>query len=324
MSPFAWSCSLLSPVRLGQTEITFRPVGAGTWQWGDGRVWKFDPKRGPKQAKAAFHASLDAGVTFFDTAEIYGGGMSERILGALMELSGRPAFVATKFAPLPYRLTSTTMTRALDNSLRRLRLEYVDLYQVHWPWSLLRIPALMERLADAVDEGKVRHVGVSNFSAKQMVQAHGLLADMGVPLVSNQVQYSLLARDPETNGILETCRGLGITMIAYSPLAQGALSGTHGPDAPRPAGVRRFKHAFRHPLSVLPLVTELESIGQRYGRTPSQVALNWIARQGDILPIPGARDARHATENAGSVDFEITGEEADRLATVATRVSNNR
>lgn len=315
---------MLPPLQLGQTGLFFRPVGAGTWQWGDGRVWKFDPKRGPKQAKAAFHASLDGGVTFFDTAEIYGRGMSEKILGALMELSGRPAFVATKFAPLPYRFTSTTMTRALDNSLRRLRLETVDLYQVHWPWSVLRIPSLMERLADAVDEGKVRYVGVSNFSAKQMVEAHTALAEYGIPLVSNQVRYSLLSRDPETNGVLETCRGLGITMIAYSPLEQGALSGTYRPGAPKPAGFRRFREAFRHPLSVLPLVNELESVGQRYGRSPSQVALNWIARQGDILPIPGARDGRHASENARSVDFAITDEEADRLAVVANRVRNNQ
>lgn len=312
---------VLPSVRLGPTDLTFRPIGVGTWQWGNGRYWKFDPKRGPQQAKAAFHASLDAGITFFDTAEIYGGGMSEKLLGALMHVSGRRPFVATKFAPLPYRLSSATMTRALEHSLARLRIERVDLYQVHWPWSLLKMGSLVERLADAVDQGQVRYVGVSNFSAVQMVDAHRRLAEYGIPLVSNQVHYSLLRREAETNGVLETCRALDITLIAYSPLEQGALSGTHRPGTRRPAGLRRFKRAFRHPSRVLPVINELESVAARYGRTPSQVALNWLARQGGVLPIPGARDGRHAADNARAVDFEITDEEAHRLGETANRAA---
>ncbi len=308
---------MLPSLRLGLTGVEIRPIGVGTWQWGDGRMWEFDPRLGPRKAKEAFHASLDAGITFFDTAEVYGGGKSERLLGALTDLSAREAFVATKFAPLPYRLTSTTMTKALDRSLQRLRTERVDLYQVHWPWTVLSMSSLMERLADAVDEGKARFVGVSNYNAKQMVAAHRELAARGVPLVSNQVHYSLLNRDPESNGVLETCRGLGITLIAYSPLEQGALSGGYRPGGRSPSGLRRFRGVFRHLARAMPVVAELEAIAAVHGRSPSQVALNWLARQPGVLPIPGAKDGQQAAENARSIDFVIDESEAERLNRVS-------
>jgi aryl-alcohol dehydrogenase-like predicted oxidoreductase len=135
--------------------------------------------------------------------------------------------------------------------------------------------------------------------------------------VSNQVNYSLLHRSPEENGVLDACRELGVTLIAYTPLASGALTGKYRPGGQRPTGVRRFMPAFRKLEQVMPVVEELERIGREHDRSAAQVALNWLARQDSVLPIPGAKDGRQASENARSIDFEITKDEAAKLDEVS-------
>ncbi len=152
-----------------------------------------------------------------------------------------------------------------------------------------------------------------------MRRAHAALAEAGIPLVSNQVNYSLLHRAPETNGVLDACRELGTTLIAYTPLASGALTGKYRPDGRRPTGVRRHMGAFRNLEQVMPVVEELGKIGREHDRSAAQVALNWLARQDGVLPIPGAKDAHQATENARSIDFEIGDDEAARLDQVSHR-----
>ncbi len=185
----------------------------------------------------AFVASADAGVELFDTAEVYGDGESEKILGWMAQKRGGPIAVATKFGLLPGR-DARWIPRALDASLKRLRLSRVDLYQIHWPdRTMASIDALMGGLAAAVTEGKARAVGVSNFNASEMRDAHAALARHGVPLASNQVRYSLLDRAPEADGVLDACRALGVTLLAYSPLAQGILTGKYAPGR-APAGPR--------------------------------------------------------------------------------------
>jgi len=308
---------MLPSMKLGPSDTEIRLLGLGAWAWGDKRMWQFDPVSGPAAARAALEATLDAGVSFLDTAEIYGRGMSERLVGRLMRETGRRPFIATKFAPLPYRLRTASVVDALDASLDRLGVGQVDLYQVHWPYSILRIEPLMERLADAVAAGKVRYVGVSNYSADQMRKAHRALASRGVPLVSNQVNYSLLKRSPEANGVLDACRELDVTLIAYSPIAQGALTGKYRPGGNGPAGIRRFRGTFRHLDRAMPVVETLERIGQHHGRSAGQVALNWLARQPNVLPIPGAKDGRQAAENAASIDFAISDDEAAELDRVS-------
>jgi aryl-alcohol dehydrogenase-like predicted oxidoreductase len=310
---------MLPSIQLGPTDVTIRPLGLGAWQWGDTRFWGFDASTGPALAREAFDASLDAGITFIDTAELYGGGKSERMVGRFLRESGREAFVATKFAPFPWRVRSASLVVALDRSLERLRKEQVDLYQVHWPSPLLRIERLMDRLAEAVQAGKVRYVGVSNYSEKQMRRAHAALARRGVPLVSNQVNYSLMHRAPERNGVLAACRELNVTLIAYSPIAQGALTGKYGPGRGKVTGVRRFRGHFRSLPSAMPLVEALERIGAVHERSAAQVALNWLARQDHVLPIPGAKDGRQAAENAKAVDFAISAEEAAELDRLSMR-----
>ena len=299
---------MLDAVRLGRNGVELRPIGIGTNSWNARRL---------EGARKALSASLDAGITFIDTAEVYSWGESERTIGRLLRESGRAGVVATKFAPLPLRLSAGSLTRALEASLGRLGLPQVDLYQVHWPYTPLGIESLMARLADEVEAGRVRSVGVSNYSAAQMRRAHEALAKRGIPLASNQVNYSLLHRAPEVNGVLDACRALGIALIAYTPLASGALTGKYRPGGPKPAGVRRFMAAFRKLEGVMPVIQELERIGREHDRSAAQVALNWLARQDCVLPIPGAKDGAQATQNASSIDFEISEEEGARLDVVS-------
>jgi aryl-alcohol dehydrogenase-like predicted oxidoreductase len=301
-------------VTLGQSEVRVSRLGLGVMIWGEASgVQRVMPAKSPyggtnaADEQAAFDATLAAEINFFDTAAMYSGGGSERRLGELAE--GKDVVIATKFPPAPLG-RAEDMPYALDASLRNLRRDSVDLYQHHFPSRRVNIPKLMELMADAVQAGKIKAVGVSNYSAEQMRTAYEVLARRGIPLASNQVQYSLLHRQPETNGVLDTCRELGITLIAYQPLASGALTGKYL-DGSRPVGIRRFREPFRgakfHALR--PVVTLLRSIGDHYGKTPGQVALRWLLEQDNVVPIPGAKNADQATHNAGALSFTLTSEE---------------
>ena len=182
-------------------------MGIGTWAWGDTWFWQYG-KGGYSDADldAAYQASLAHGITFFDTAEMYGRGRSERLLGQFARKAGWPVVITTKFFPLPWRVSKGQLVRALRHSLDRLGLESVDLYQMHWPFPPVSIDTWMDAMADAVQAGLIRAVGVSNYNAEQTRRAYDALARRGVPLASNQVDYSLLQRKPETNGLLALCQ----------------------------------------------------------------------------------------------------------------------
>jgi aryl-alcohol dehydrogenase-like predicted oxidoreductase len=182
----------------------------------------------------------------------------------------------------------------------------------------------MSQLADAVEAGKVKAVGVSNYSAEQMREAHAALAGRGIPLASNQVEYSLLHRQPEVNGVLDACRELGITLIAQSPLGGGMLTGKYSAKN-RPSGFfRRILPQYNRKRleEIQPVVTILRTIGEKYSKSPSQVALRWLIENPIVLPIPGAKNSRQATENAGALSFSLTQEEVEMLnqATMAWQV----
>jgi aryl-alcohol dehydrogenase-like predicted oxidoreductase len=172
----------------------------------------------------------------------------------------------------------------------------------------------MDRMADAVEAGKVRAIGVSNYSAEQLRQAHVALAERGIPLASIENGYSLLDRRVETNGVLDACRELGVTLIAYQPLASGALTGRYS-DGTRPRGLRRFMRAFRGSgrEAMAPVVALLREVGERHARTPAQVALRWLIEQGDVIPIPGAKNGRQAAANAEALTFHLTRDDIDAL-----------
>ncbi len=296
------------------------PLGVGTWAWGDRNVWgmgTYDASLTEKTIAGALDASLEAGVTLFDTAEGYGDGESERIIGRLLQAdpSRRERVVlATKFLPLPQKIKVREELRAaLVASLDRLGMEKVDLYQLHGPISLRSKGALADALAAVHEEGLVDAVGVSNYSIREMRRIHGELAERGVPLASNQIELSLLRRRPETSGLLAACRQLGVVALAYSPLGQGRLTGKYSASNP-PPGKRNFS-AF--PMEqVDPIVAELRRIGEAHDRTPAQVALRWIIETGAV-PIPGAKNADQAEQNAGALGWTLSTGELGVLDRVA-------
>ena len=262
--------------------------------------------------KRAFQASVAAGVTLFDTAAMYSAGASERRLGELA--LGQDVLIATKFPPSPFSRTEH-MPKALDASLARLGRRAVDLYQHHFPSRWVSIPKLMELMADAVEAGKVKAVGVSSYSAEEMRIAHAALARRGIPLASNQVEYSLLHRQPEVSGVLDACRELGVTLIAYMPLAAGTLTGKYLGGG-KPTGFRRFMPYFRgkNLEAVASVVALLREIGERHSKSPAQAALRWLIENEGVLPIPGAKSGKQAADNAGVLTFSLTPAEIETLA----------
>jgi aryl-alcohol dehydrogenase-like predicted oxidoreductase len=301
------------PIPLGKTDIRISPIGLGTWQWGDRAMWSYGATHTDRDIHEAFRKSIEGGIDFFDTAELYGKGRSEVLLGeCLKEAAGAPAVVATKFAPLPYRLRKGALAGALRRSLARLGLARVDLYQIHFPFSLVPVAVWANALADAVEAGLTRSVGVSNYSAAQMRQAHAVLSRRGVPLASNQVEYHLLHRKVERNGVLQTCRELGVALIAYSPLAKGLLTGKYTPEN-RPPGLRKYIARSGKLSSIQPLLGLMRQVGQAHeGKSPAQVALNWLVCKGAV-PIPGAKNAHQARENAAATGWRLDAAEIAAL-----------
>ena len=295
------------------------PLGLGAMVWGDmSAAPRWNPARnayGPTSSlddqRQALEVSLAAGVNLLDTAAMYGRGASERRVGELTE--GRDVVIATKF-PASFFSRDVSLPSSLEGSLARLGRPVIDLYQVHYPSRWMSIPRLMHLMADAVEAGKIRAVGVSNYSAQQLRVAYTALGERGIPLASNQVQYSLLHRDPETDGVLDTCRELGVTLIAYMPLASGALTGKYSAQS-RPAGWRRYTPTFRgQGLARTERVNVvLVELAARHDKEPSQVALRWLIQHRGVLPIPGAKTGRQAEVNAGALTFELSGEEMGRL-----------
>lgn len=311
----------METIKLGQDGPAVCPLCVGTWAWGDRLFWNYGSHEDDaKQLQAAFQAALEAGTIFFDTAEVYGFGLSEQYLGQFMQKSDRPVQIATKYGPAPWRFTAQSVSDAITESLKRLRLERVSLYQVHWSFSFFMSQAtLMNALADEVQRGRIEAVGVSNYSAEQMQQAYKILAARGVKLASNQVRYSLLTRQIETNGILDTARQLGITILAYSPLAQGLLTGKYAANSSvKPTGARRIDPRFSPEglQKIEPVISMLKKIGDSHGRNPAQVALNWLIAQGNVVAIAGAKNASQVQQNAGAIGWQMTNEEMTQLEQV--------
>ncbi len=305
-------------VRLGASDVYVSQIGLGTWQWGDKMVWGYGAGYNDTHLVAAFQASLQAGINFFDTAEVYGFGRSERLLGECIRETTMPV-VATKFMPLPHRLRAADLLKALRASLGRLGLDTVDLYQIHWPLPPVSVETWADALADAVEAGLTRAVGVSNYNEDQMRRAHEMLYRRGIPLASNQIEYSLIQRKPETSGLLAACRELDVTPIAYSPLGQGLLTGKYTPDH-APAGARGRKYSKRLLAQIQPLVALLRQIGDAHGKTPAQVALGWTVAKG-TLPIPGAKNVTQAASNAAALGLRLTPNEVDLLDRASARIA---
>jgi len=310
-------------IKLGRSDILISPMGVGTWAWGDNLIWGYGKGNyTDADLRDAFEISLEAGINFFDTAEVYGFGRSEKILGGFLKTEAvskeKPIIVATKFFPFPFRLNRQCLQKALRRSLIRLELNSVDLCQVHWPLPPIPIETWMEGLAQAISLGLTRTAGVSNFNPQQMRRAHTALAQRGIHMVSNQVKYSLLDRQVERNGLMALCQELGVTLIAYSPLEMGMLTGKYTPSN-RPRGNRRQRYSSTYLEQIQPLINLMREIGQSYaGKTPAQVALNWTICKGTV-PIPGAKNKSQAQENIGALGWQLTKQELISLEEAATK-----
>lgn len=286
-------------------------MGLGAWQWGDRVVWQYGHGYSDEEIRQAFRASLEEGIRFVDTAEVYGSGRSERMLGQFLKETEQAVLVATKFFPLPWRFGKGSIPRALKGSLARLDVESVDLYQIHWPTPLISIDTLVDGLAECIKSEMTRTVGVSNFNQSQMLAAYSALARNDIPLASNQLHYSLLNRTVEKNGTLARCKELGIRLIAYSPLEMGLLTGKYSVETPPPGSRGRMYPSLLPKIG--PLLKLMTEIGQDHGgKSNTQVALNWVICKG-ALPIPGAKNAAQARENAGGLGWKLTEEEVAKL-----------
>lgn len=316
-------------VALGGSGVAVTKLGVGAWSWGDTTYWnefRWDDTK-LKAAKGAFDASIDCGITFFDTAEVYGAGVSgainsESLLGRFIKERQRKeqvdVAVATKFAALPWRFGRGSVICALKASLDRLGVSSVELYQLHWP-GIWGNEDYLDGLGDAVEQGLVKAVGVSNYSEKRLRDAYERLRKRGVPLASNQVNYSLIYRNPEENGVKAACDELGVTLIAYSPIAQGALTGKYTPESP-PKGPRGRIYTPEFLTKLQPLINRIKEIGGSYGRTSTQVVLNWLVCQGNVVPIPGAKNAEQAREFAGALGWSLAPDEVEELRSMARQV----
>ena len=309
---------LMIDMMLGKSGLRVPRLGIGAMTWGDKKeVPRFSPARlayglaeGGDEQQKALDTSVNAGAGFVDTAAFYGKGASEKRVGELAR--GKNVFVATKF-PFSMLAGADRLPYDLEHSLERLQREVIDLYQVHYPSPWRPIPKLMDLMADAVKAGKIRAVGVSNFSAAQMREAHAALARRGIPLASNQVQYSLLHRRPEVDGVLDASREL-----------RGYFHRLHASCFRRPDGqvlddkradrlrkrTRLFKRETLEALS--PVMALLGEIGGRYGKSQGQVALRWLIERG-ALPIPGAKNGAQAAHNAGALTFSLAPGEVEAV-----------
>ncbi len=292
---------------LGRTGMTVTPVGLGCWQFSKRKnmAGKYWPTLEDKVIDRIVSLSLEGGINWFDTAEAYGNGASERALSQALQRAGKKpgeVFIATKWLPL-FRFASN-ITKTIDKRIMALSPYPVDLYQVHQPYGLSGEKSEMKAMAELFERKLIKYIGVSNFSAQKMKNAFETLDRKGIPLASNQVVYSLLNRKIESNGVMELAKKLGISIIAYSPLAQGLLTGKFHdhPELLKNIGYRKYFSQFK-PNGLeksRPVVILVKELAIRYNATPSQIALNWLINyHGDmVVAIPGATKEAHSRENA--------------------------
>jgi aryl-alcohol dehydrogenase-like predicted oxidoreductase len=273
--------------------------------------------------------AIEGGVSWFDTAEMYGRGHSERMLTtALHEFGADPAetTIATKWTPL--LRTAASIRRTISDRLTALQGYPITLHQIHAPrGSLSPVSKQLDALADLQEKGQIKEVGVSNFNGPQLASAHAHLAARGITLASDQVQVSLAHRTIERDGTLETARRLGVTLIASSPLRSGLLTGKFHEQPELAAAVPRFRRSIggftpKGLARTEPLIRELREIGAAHGVTPSVVALSWVISfyRDTVVAIPGASKPAHARDSAAAMDLRLTRKELTRLDEAAQKI----
>ena len=305
--------------KLGNSQIDISPIVMGTWQAGKEMWTGIDDNETIKALQAAF----DAGITTFDTAEAYGKGHSERIVGKALSPVRDQVVLATKV--FANHLAYDQVMQACERSLQNLQTEVIDLYQIHWPagaWGSAKVPIAetMEALNTLKQQGKIRAIGVSNFSREQIAEAgqYGQIDSLQPP-------YSLFWRHLETDA-MRHCIDNGITILAYSPMAQGLLTGKFGPDHRFESGDHRARNRLFQPDNyrrVQQALDQLRPIAQRYECTLGQLALAWVVAQPNTCAIAGARNADQVAENAAAAGIRLAEDDLKAIDAIGKTVTDH-
>jgi aryl-alcohol dehydrogenase-like predicted oxidoreductase len=309
--------------QLGDSDLKVSEISLGSWLTYGGGV-------GDDSARACVDAAFEVGINFIDTANVYARGGAEDFLGDVLQNRPRDSYVlATKlYFPMDdtganQGLSRQQVEKQIDDSLRRLRTDYVDLYQCHRYDNSTPLEETMAALTEVVSSGKARYIGFSEWNAKQIQAALDLSREKGyAKFVSSQPQYSMLHRDPERE-ILPLCKANGISQIVWSPLAQGALTGKYKPGAPLPEGTRATSEQMGSMMGnwlaedVLETVQRLVPVAERLGLTMAQLALAWVLREENVASaIVGASRPEQVRDNASASGIELDAEtlaEIDRI-----------
>ena len=303
---------------LGRNGLTVPALGLGCMGMSE-----FYGARDENESIAAIHRALELGITFLDTADIYGPFTNEELVGRAIRGKRNQVVLATKFGivrdpanPLARGINGRPeyVRNCCDASLKRLGTDYIDLYYQHRVDRNTPIEETVGAMAELVKEGKIRHIGLSEAGAQTLRRASKVH-----PIVALQTEYSLWSRDPE-DGILATCRELGIGFVAYSPLGRGLLAGRFKSfdDLPQDDQRRNWPRFQGDNFQKnLDLVKKVEEMAKEKRCTPSQLALSWVLAQGeDIVPIPGTKRRQYLEENAGALDVQLTPQDLGRIEEV--------
>lgn len=299
-------------------DVSVPILACGTWSWGDKSLWGYDEKKDFANVEEAWKNLNESGIGFYDTAEVYGKGESERIIGKLLKQTPEEqrsnVIIASKWLPVPFLfgrwIPGGGIEGALRNTLKRLDVESIDLYQAHSAWTFFySFETVAKSLADCVKKGLTKTVGVSNYSKEQMLQMRDALKKYDVPLASNQIEFSLARTYPLSSGLIECCHENDIVPLAYSPLAMGRLTGKYSSSNPPPNN-RRFGNMQIEQLE--PLLDVMRTIAEKHDVTCSAVALNYVMSKG-CIPLSGAKNAKQAQQNAKALGWKLTEEEIQEL-----------
>ena len=315
--------------RLGRTALHVNPVGLGCMRMSE----FYGPAMDEDAAVKLIHQALDRGVNHFDTAEMYGMGHNESVVGRALRDRRDGVVIATKFGPLRDPETGAftgvdgsrdNVRRASEGSLERLGTT-IDLYYLHRMDPATPIETTAEAVAELIEEGQVKAFGLSEAGPETIRRAHAVL-----PVTAVQTEYSLFSRGVE-EGVLPTCRELGITLVAYSPLGRGLLTGRFSREA-RPEGEGEFRQGDSQPRFAegnyernLALVEEVRAVAERHGVTPAQVALAWVLAQGpEVVAIPGTTKLKNLESNLGALDVTLTDQDRAALDELGAQVAGER
>jgi aryl-alcohol dehydrogenase-like predicted oxidoreductase len=305
--------------RLGSTDLNLTTVGLGTWAMGGPWQYGWGPQD-DHDAIAAILTALDKGVNWLDTAPVYGLGHSEELVGQALRQTRHRPYIATKCGLLwndrrekVANLKKQSIRKECDDSLKRLGVERIDLYQMHWPDPEPDIEEGWEEMARLAEQGKVRHLGVSNYSVAQMERLRTIH-----PIASLQPPYSMLHREVESE-LLEYCAQHNIGVVVYSPMQRGLLTGKFSHERLAALAVgdhRRRAPEFQNPQfsATLVMVDQLKKIARRHGRTAAQLAVSWVLRRPEVTAaIVGARRPDQILETVDASDWTLSHEDIEEI-----------